>query len=92
MDTKNFNKLLASTKEVKEILDGKKNPSRKFEFEELNPKDIRTKLSLTQKKFASFLNVSVPTLRNWEQGIKKPQGPVKVLLDIINNNPKLVLT
>ncbi len=45
MDTKNFERLLSSVKETNEIIKGAKEPSRKFIFEEPNPKNIRTKLS-----------------------------------------------
>ena len=91
MDTKNFERLLSSVKETNEIIKGAKGASRKFIFEEPNPKKIRTKLSLTQEKFAELMNISVHTLRNWEQGRRNPEGPAKVLLNIVNNYPEMLL-
>ena len=91
MDIKNFERLLSSAKEAKDIIDGKVEPSRKFIFEEPNPKNIRAKLSLTQEKFAELMNISVHTLRNWEQGRRSPEGPAKVLLNIVNNYPEMLL-
>ena len=41
MDAQNFERLLASAKEAKEIMDGQKEPSRQFFIEEPNPKEIR---------------------------------------------------
>ncbi|MFP4487143.1 MAG: helix-turn-helix domain-containing protein [Campylobacterales bacterium] len=90
MDAKNFERLLSSTKEAKEIITGKKEPSRKFFIEEPNPKDIRAKLSLTQEKFAALMNISVHTLRNWEQGRRHPEGPARVLLNVVNNHPEVL--
>jgi len=91
MDTKNFERLLESVKETKEIIKGQKEPSRKFLFEEPNAKDIRAKLSLTQEQFANFLNISVHTLRNWEQERRSPQGAAKILLNIVNKHPEVLI-
>lgn len=91
MDTENFERLLASVNEANDIIKGKKEPTRKFIFEEPNPKDIRGKLSLTQEKFAELMNISVHTLRNWEQGRRNPEGPAKVLLNIVKNYPEILL-
>lgn len=90
MDAKNFERLISSAKEAKEIMAGKKEPSRKFFIEEPNPKDIRAKLSLTQEKFAFLMNISVNTLRNWEKGIRHPEGSAKVLLNVVNNHPEVL--
>ena len=91
MDAKNFERLISSAKEAKEIMAGKKEPSRKFFIEEPNPKDIRAKLSLTQEKFAALMNISVHTLRNWEQGRRHPDGPARVLLNVVNNHPEVLM-
>jgi len=91
MDSLNFDRLISSTKEAKEIIQGKKEPSRKFFIEEPNPKEIRTKLSLTQEKFAELMNISVHTLRNWEQGRRHPEGPARVLLNVVNNHPEVLM-
>ncbi len=37
------------------------------------------------------MNISVHTLRNWEQGRRNPEGPAKVLLNIVNNYPEMLL-
>jgi len=90
MEKEMFDELVASVIEAKEIMQGKKEPSRKFFIEEPNPKEIRTKMSLTQDKFANLMNISVHTLRNWEQGKRQPQGPAKVLLNVVNNHPNVL--
>ncbi|MCH7914196.1 MAG: helix-turn-helix domain-containing protein [Deltaproteobacteria bacterium] len=35
---------------------------------------LRTRLSLSQEKFAQKLGVSVWTVSNWERGLSKPRG------------------
>jgi len=91
MEKQMFNELVESVKEAKEIISGKKEPSRRFFIEEPNPKEIRTKMSLTQKQFAILMNISVHTLRNWEQGRRNPEGPAKVLLNVANNHPEVLI-
>jgi len=90
MDTKNFEKLLESAKEAKAIMRGEKKPSRKFFIAEPSPKEIRAKLALSQEKFAALMNISIHTLRNWEQGRRRPEGPARVLLNVANNHPEVL--
>ncbi len=91
MDDKLFNELLASTKEAKKILAKKTAPSRTFYIDEPNAKEIRLKFDLTQDEFANLLNISVATLRNWEQGRRRPEGPARVLLNIANSYPHVLV-
>ena len=53
---------------------------------------IRHRLGLTQEAFAALMGVSVQTLRNWEQGLRKPQGPALALLRIVEKNPEVLFT
>jgi len=91
MNDTSFEDLLTSTKEAGEILAKKKSPNRTFYIEEPNAKEIRAKFNLTQIEFASMLNISVATLRNWEQGRRKPEGPARVLLNVANSNPEVLM-
>lgn len=91
MEKQMFEELLESVKEVKNIIDGKVQPSRRFLFEEPNPKEIRAKLKLTQDQLANLMNISVHTLRNWEQGRRHPEGPARVLLNLVNNHPEILM-
>ena len=53
---------------------------------------IRHRPGLTQEAFAALLGVSVQTLRNWEQGSRKPRGPARALLRIVEKNPEVLFT
>ncbi len=46
--------------------------------------------ALTQRAFADAIGVPVKTLRNWEQGRRKPTGPALVLLSLIQRDPWIV--
>lgn len=52
-------------------------------------RDLRRSLSLTQNEFAGLLNVSISTVRSWEQGQRVPTGPTTRLLDFVESAPGL---
>ena len=56
------------------------------------PAKIRHGLGLTQEAFSGLLGVSVQTLRNWEQGSRKPCGPALALLRIVGKYPEVLFT
>jgi len=51
----------------------------------------RTRLRLSQIKFAQLLGISVKTLHNWEQGRRKPTGAARILLRVAARHPEVVL-
>ena len=86
-----FAELLESVREGGEILRGERAPSRSFHFEEPDVRSLREKHGLSQSRFASMMGISVGTLRNWEQGRVLADGPARVLLTVIANDPKAVI-
>jgi len=86
-----FEELKESIKQGGKILRGKMKPSKEFNFENPDPKQIREGLGLSQNKFARLLGISTSTLQNWEQGRRKPEGPAKVLLNVAAKYPDAVL-
>jgi putative transcriptional regulator len=51
---------------------------------------IRRRLGLTQAKFAARYGFSLETIRNYEQGHRRPAGPARVLLKVIASEPDAV--
>jgi putative transcriptional regulator len=51
---------------------------------------LRRFVGLTQEQFASALGISVYTLRNWEQGRRRPEGPAIALLRIAARHPRII--
>ena len=86
-----FGELVESMKQMNEIVRGKRAPSRRFVVDATSVKKLRSKLGLSQPKFAALLHVDVGTLRNWEQGRREPTGPAKALLTAISRDPVGVL-
>ena len=86
-----FEELLESVKQGGAIMKGSRKASRVFEFPESEVKKLRGNYGLSQDKFASLMGISVATLRNWEQGRRKPEGPAKVLLMVAARHPEVLL-
>ncbi len=45
---------------------------------------IRTRNQVSQTVFASVLGIGKTTVQHWEQGVKKPSGPARRLLDLVD--------
>ena len=86
-----FQELIQSIREGGAILREEQEPSRVFSFEEPDAGSIREKYGLSQTKFAAMLGISVKTLRNWEKGRRRPQGPARVLLQVADRHPEVIL-
>jgi len=86
-----FAELLQSVREGGAILRGKRRPSRAVRVEEPNVRAIRRSYRLSQDKFAALMGISPATLRNWEQGRRKPEGSARVLLRVVQRHPEAVL-
>ena len=86
-----FDELLESVKQGAAIMKGSIKPSRTFEFREAEVKQIRELYCLSQDKFATLMGISIATLRNWEQGRRKPEGPARVLLQVAAKHPEALL-
>jgi len=52
---------------------------------------LRRRLGLSQSRFAAIFGFSPKTIRNWEQGIRHPEGPARVLIRVIEREPEAVL-
>ncbi|ALB68750.1 NadS family protein [Cronobacter dublinensis] len=91
MDKALFEQLAASMRQMNEIDEGSREPSRTFTIDALKIKEIRQASGLSQTKFASLIAVSVDTLRNWEQGRRSPTGPARALLRAIARDPQHVI-
>lgn len=70
---------------------GKKTGARVRTYSAMDVAKIRKKTKMTQKEFSESFSIPLPTLRQWEQGKRVPQGPAQALLKIINHDAKAAL-
>ncbi len=61
----------------------------KIDVPELDVVAIRVSTGLTQAEFARSIGVDEATLRNWEQGRRRPEGTARVLLAMIAGDPRI---
>jgi putative transcriptional regulator len=88
---KEFEELTASIREAGRIRRGTARPARVTTVGPADVRAIRTKLGKSQSEFALMIGVSVATLRNWEQGRRRPEGPALALLRVASRRPEAVV-
>ncbi|MHB8867642.1 MAG: helix-turn-helix domain-containing protein [Thermoleophilia bacterium] len=91
MEDELFQELLTSVKQGAAIMKGALQPRRTFEFPETEVRALRKQFGLTQDKFAHLMGIGVGTLRNWEQGRRRPEGAARVLLRVASTHPEALL-
>lgn len=52
---------------------------------------VRRRLGLSQAEFSQCIDVSIDTIRNWEQGKRCPTGAAKSLLKVLDKAPEAAL-
>lgn len=52
---------------------------------------VRKRLGFSQAEFAERIDVSLDTIRNWEQGKRCPTGAAKALLKVLDKAPEIAL-
>jgi putative transcriptional regulator len=85
-------RLIQAAKEAQAIARGTADPRtyRVHVPADIDVAAIRNGLGLSQGEFAGRFGIPVATLRDWEQGRRKPEGPARVLLLVIREEPKAV--
>lgn len=56
----------------------------------IDVRKLRTKMKLSQSKFADKFGFTLDSVQNWEQGHRFPDGAARTLLTVIAHNPKAV--
>lgn len=87
-----FDKIMAGLDDARAYMDGKRDGFKVHEIEVPDPDvvAIRGRTGLSQRAFAKSIGVPLGTLKNWEQGRRRPKGPARVLLALIGKRPSIV--
>ena len=99
MNDTDFNQLIVDVNEVIAHLEGKQTlrktviavPEEPPSYSAEEVRKLRETLQLSQALFAKVLNVSVNTVRKWEQDERHPSGPSARLLQIAQAHPEYLL-
>lgn len=90
--SKSGKRLIDAAREAVAIARGEKKPARLHIPPEINVRDIRVKLTLSQDDFAAEFGFTTEQIRNWEQGRSRPLGGNRAYLMIIQRDPNAVLS
>jgi putative transcriptional regulator len=92
MSKKAFDKIAAGLNDAVAIARGEADPKtyRVHVPAEVDVRKIRTRLKLSQAEFSARFGLPVATVRDWEQNRRQPEGPARVLLQVINKEPQAV--
>ncbi|MGH6951622.1 MAG: helix-turn-helix domain-containing protein [Vitreimonas sp.] len=69
---------------------GEDTGARVWQVPVLDVATVRKGAGLSQEQFAQRFRIPLGTLRNWEQGVRQPEGPARVLLMVIAAEPAAV--
>ena len=84
-----FEELRQSVEEGAAILRGRRKPSRAFPVGEPDVRAVRESYRLSQTRFAALMGISPGTLRNWEQGRRKPEAVREFCCESSQGIPRL---
>ncbi len=82
--------LVTSTKEALAIAEGRLEPAAEFEPAMVDVAAIRKAQNLSQSRFAERYGRPLSTIRDWEQGRRRPDRAAHLLLRLIDAEPEVV--
>lgn len=82
--------LIRAAKEAAAIARGDKEPARIFVPSDIDVKEIRRNLQLTQDNFASEFGFTMNQIRDWEQRRTRPTGGARAYLLLIESEPQRI--
>lgn len=88
---KTYTEINAGLKDSIAHTKGKKSGVREHRIEPIDVRSIREKTGMSQQRFCATFGISIGTLRHWEQGLRSPRGAARVLLKVVDHNPKAVI-
>ena len=90
-DTDFGRELIASMQEAIAIVRGEKDAARvHLPPGDVDVRAIRERLGLTRPAFAKRFGLAVAAVRDWEQGLRRPDPAARVLLMVIARSPETV--
>ena len=89
--TESFDRIMQGLQEAVDHAHGKDVPDLVLHVpQNVDVAAVRRRTGLSQTAFSRRIGVSPATLRNWEQGRRTPEGPARILLAMLDRNPRIV--
>ncbi len=90
MHAEDFADLIAGLNDVRDYRAAKRDGFVTHAPDSIDVRSIRAASRLTQEGFAQTYGFSVASLRDWEQGRRKPERAARILLAMIAEEPETV--
>jgi putative transcriptional regulator len=87
-----FEQMMNGLDEVEAFLAGETDGYKIHVPDEVNVKEIRTNLRMTQARFSETFGFSLDAIKHWEGGRRRPEASARTLLTVIARNPGAVLS
>jgi putative transcriptional regulator len=87
MRKENFEGILSGLREAIAHAKGEAHSLTIHELPDLDVTAVRAKTKLSQGDFARAFGVAIGTLQGWEQKRRRPEGPARALLTLIDHDP-----
>lgn len=88
MDKADYESMKRGLAQAKAFIDGERKGF--VVHEPIDIKAIRMRTKMTQAKFAKAYGLPLGTLKDWEQGRRRPDAPARSLLAVIEKEPEIV--
>ncbi len=90
-DTQFGRDLIASLQEAVSIVRGEQDAARvHLPPDVVDVRALRARLGMSRTAFAERFGLAVAAVRDWEQGLRRPDPAARVLLLVIARNPDVV--
>ena len=92
MTKRAYDKIAAGLDSARAYLDGTadKRSYRVHVPAKVDVRKIRTRLGLSQERFARTYGFALSAVRDWEQGRRHPERSARILLKVVENEPDAV--
>jgi putative transcriptional regulator len=87
MRKENFEGIASGLREAISHAKGEAHGLTIHELPDLDVAAVRAKTKLSQGDFARAFGVAIGTLQGWEQKRRRPEGPARALLTLIDHDP-----
>jgi putative transcriptional regulator len=84
------NKLLRAARNAREIARGEADAANVLIPPDIDVREIRARLKLSQEAFAQSYGFTVHQIRDWEQARSRPLGALRAYLTVIREDPAFV--
>ena len=90
-DTEFGRALISSMQEALAIVRGEMEPARMhLPPDAIDVRALRERLGLSRRAFSDRFGLAIAAVRDWEQGLRRPDPAARVLLMVIGRNPDVV--